>query len=125
MSTVDSQTKYQWQKSSENFSARITRVDDSPDESEASAELEVLEVWKGPMPGSGHITVAVAPKKGGMSCAYRAVVGQELIVYSSLSPPRSLSSCAISTLSDRSREKRLLDKWRKRDAKKAARRVSE
>jgi hypothetical protein len=104
------------------FAARVRAVSEreSQDGREATAEMEVLEVWKGPMRSGETVPVGVAPTTGGLSCLYEVKVGDELMIYV-YGPPYQLIVCSMSgPLPAGASDRTLLDKLRDRDTRRRA-----
>jgi len=114
--TRTSQVESGFEASVAVFSARVASVSErrNADGLEASAEMKVLEVWKGSMRAGDMVAVGVAPSRGGLSCQYPGKSGEELIICS-LSGPLSTSKG----------DRPLLDKLRDRDARRRSSAVEE
>jgi len=98
------------------FSARVLRVSEhaTPDGRVASADMEVIEVWKGSMSVSSVVAIGVAPSEGGFSCQESARAGEELLVFVSGQPPYQLVACSLSQpLAGSEKVRKILDRLRK------------
>ncbi len=118
--THSSQVKRSFEESVAVFSARVASVSErrSVDGLEASADMKVLEVWKGPMRAGDTVAVGVAPSKGGLSCQYPVKSGEELMIYAFSGPPYQLVICSSSgPLSASKGDRPLLDELRDRQAR--------
>ncbi len=126
--THTSQVESGFEASVTVFAARVASVSErrNADGLEASAEMRVLEVWKGPMRAGDMMAVGVAPSRGGLSCQYPVKSGEELMIYAFSGPPYELIICSLSgPLSTSKGDRPLLDKLRDRDARRPSSAVEE
>jgi hypothetical protein len=118
--TYMSQVRERFEEGSAVFSAKVVRVTEhtTSDGSEAVADLQVLEVWKGAISRGDIVQVGVAPSNGGIDCQYPTKSGEELLVQLWGSDSPQLVICSLTgRLEERQLERAWLDKLRKQHAR--------